>query len=424
MQEALLVIVLCLLFSAFFSGMEIAFVSSNKIYLELEKKKHGPVAFLMRQTVKNPAKFIATMLIGNNVALVVYGIFMGDLIVDLIYPALSATTQLPLNVLLIQTLISTFIILMTAEFLPKVFFQLYANQLFKLFLIPAYIFFLFFSPVTTFVMWLSDSLFHPNSKQERGDIQVAFSKIEIGNFISEQMEGIDTDEEVDSEIQLFQNALEFSNVKARDVMVPRTEITAVSHKETPDQLRDLFVKSGYSKILVYKENLDNIVGYIHSFDLFKNPENIRSIILPIEHIPESMYVKDLFDKLTKKHKSMAVVLDEYGGTAGLITMEDIVEELFGEIEDEHDSQALIEEVLEPGKWLFSARLAVDDLNEKYDLNLPESSHYETLGGLIVYYAEEIPSQGEKVQIPPYKFTMRSVSNTKIDLVELNFVEPS
>ena len=400
-----------LLLSAFFSGMEIAYVSSNKIHIEIEKKQNTFLAGVLKKITKRPSKFIATMLVGNNIALVIYGFFMGDLLME--YIPIAGFTGL-----LIQTIISTIIILLTAEFLPKVFFQIYANSLVKIFAVPAYFFYFLFSLISEFIIWISDLVLKLIFKSEGDTVQLTFSKLELGNYISEQMEIAETKEEMDSEIQIFQNALDFSEVKSREAMIPRTEVVAVDINTTPKELAKIFTETGLSKILVYKENIDDILGYVHSFELFKNPASIKKVLMPVVFVPETMLVKDVLGILSKKRKSIAVVIDEYGGTSGIITVEDIIEELFGDIEDEHDSIALIEEELGDGHYKFSARLEVDYLNETYKLNLEESENYETLGGLIVNFTEEIPDQGETVEIEDYIFTILEVSSTKIELVEV------
>jgi CBS domain containing-hemolysin-like protein len=413
--------------SAFFSGMEIAFISANKIHIEIEKKQEGILAQILTRLTNKPSKFIATMLIGNNIALVVYGLYMGDLLMNWFQTKLPADNnfvQLMLTdfSLLTQTLISTIIILLTAEFLPKVLFQIYANKLLKILAAPAYFFYLLFSFVSDFVIKVSDVLLKTFFKTDGDEVQLAFSKLELGDYITEQMETGMEEDDIDSEIQIFQNALEFSAVKAREVMVPRTEIIAVELHETPKNLAKLFTETGLSKILVFKDTIDNIIGYIHSYELFSKPKTIKSILLPVEFVPETMLIQDILNVLTKKRKSIAVVLDEYGGTSGIMTVEDIVEELFGEIEDEHDSTDLMEEELNSTTYKFSARLEVDYLNEQYKLELPESEEYETLGGLIVNVTGEIPDQNSEILIEHYLFTILEVSSTKIDLVTLEVKE--
>ena len=423
MSSETLIIVLSLLFSAFFSGMEIAFVSSNKIHIEIEKKQSGFLSHLLKKITAKPSKFIATMLIGNNIALVVYGLYMGDVLVDWFAQYLTTDSTLFYYLfnelsLLTQTIISTLVILVTAEFLPKVFFQIYANSLLKLLALPAYIFYLLFSFFSSFVIWISDFVLKTFFKTKGDEVQLAFTKVELGNYISEQMESVEADDEVDSEIIIFQNALEFSEVKAREAMVPRTELTAIEIHDSIKNLSTLFTQTGHSKIVVFKNSIDDILGYVHAFDLFKNPKSIKSMLMPVEFVPETMLAKDILNVLTKKRKSLAVVLDEYGGTSGILTVEDIVEELFGEIEDEHDSVALIEEQLDECSFLFSARLEVDYLNETYKLQLPEHENYETLGGLIVHFTQEIPEQDQQIKIENFQFTIQEVSNTKIEFIAL------
>ena len=400
-----------LILSAFFSGMEIAYVSSNKIHIEIEKKQNNFLAGILKKITKRPSKFIATLLVGNNIAVVIYGFFMGDLLME--YIPLTGFAGL-----LVQTVISTLVILMTAEFLPKVFFQIYANSLVKIFAVPAYFFYVLFSLISEFIIWISDLVLKLIFKSGGDTVQFTFSKLELGNYISEQMEIVETKEEIDSEIQIFQNALDFSEVKSREAMIPRTEIVAVDIDTTPKELAKIFTETGLSKILVYNENIDDILGYIHSFELFKKPADLKSVLMPVVFVPETMLVKDVLGILSKKRKSLAVVIDEYGGTSGIITVEDIIEELFGEIQDEHDSNALYEEEIADDHYKFSARLEVDYLNENYKLDLEESENYETLGGLIVNHTEEIPEKGETVEIDNFIFTILEVSNTKIELVEL------
>ncbi len=422
MEVQLLIIITALLFSAFFSGMEIAYVSANKIHIELEKKQDGILAKILKRLTLKPSKFIATMLVGNNVALVIYGFCMGELLVDWVHktPWLNQYITSEYE-LLFQTIISTMVILVTAEFLPKVFFQVYANKLLKFLALPAYIFYQLFWLISEFVMWISNVVLRKFFKTEGDEVQLEFSKIELGDYITEQMEAGHQDEDIDSEIQIFQNALEFSAVKTREVMIPRTEIVAIELRETTKNLAKLFSETGYSKVLVYKNTIDDIIGYVHSFELFKKPKTIRSIVLPVVFVPEAMLANDVLNVLTKKRKSIAVVLDEYGGTSGIVTVEDIVEELFGEIEDEHDVTELLEKRISEHEYMFSGRLEVDYINETYKLNLPESENYETLGGLIVSETEEIPQQNEIIIINNLKFTIVEVSNTKIDTIQLQIL---
>lgn len=427
MDSNALIIILSLILSAFFSGMEIAYVSSNKIHIEIAKKQNDFLAKTLTKLTAKPSKFIATMLIGNNIALVVYGFLMGDKLVTW-FKNILPTDYGFLNYMLLdlslltQTVISTLLILVTAEFLPKVFFQIYANSLLKIFAVPAYFFYGLFSWVSDFVIWISNMILHRFFKTGKEDVQLVMTKVELGNYISEQMESVEEHDEVDSEIQIFQNALDFSEVKAREVMLPRTEIIAVDINEPIKNLKALFTSSGLSKILVYKDSVDDIVGYVHSFELFKKPKDIKSVVRGVEFVPETMLVKDVLNVLTKKRKSISVVIDEYGGTSGIITVEDIIEELFGEIEDEHDTMELVEEKIDDHHYKFSARLEVDYVNEAYKLDLPEGENYETLGGLIVDETEEIPHINDQIQIENYLFTILEVSTTKIDLIALKVLD--
>jgi len=396
--------------SAFFSGFEIAYVSSNKVHIEILKKQEGLIANILTRLTYRPSKLLATMLVGNNVALVVYGFEMGKVMTLLLPPFFQ-------NVLW-HTIISTLIILITAEFMPKVFFQIYANQLLKLFAIPAYFFYLLFYPFSSFIIWISDFVLRVFFKTKGDYVPLSFTKVELVDYISEQMGNVPKKEEVDAEVQMFQNALEFSGVKAREIMIPRTEIVAVDLNETIENLIATFVSSGFSKILIYNENIDDIVGYVHSFDMFKKPKTIKEVLIPVVTIPETIQINEVLNLLMRKRKSMAVVLDEYGGTSGIVTLEDIVEELFGEIEDEHDKDKFIEEKISDDEYLFSARLEVDYINETYHLNLPESEEYETLSGLILLHTEEIPTQGETISLPPFVFSIEACSQTRIETVRI------
>ena len=407
---SIVIILTTLVLSAFFSGFEIAYVSSNKVHIEILKKQEGLIANILTRLTYRPSKLLATMLVGNNVALVVYGFEMGKVMTLLLPPFFQ-------NVLW-HTIISTLIILITAEFMPKVFFQIYANQLLKLFAVPAYFFYLLFYPFSSFIIWISDFVLRVFFKTKGDYVPLSFTKVELVDYISEQMGNAPKKEEVDAEVQMFQNALEFSGVKAREIMIPRTEIVAVDLNETIENLIATFVSSGFSKILIYNENIDDIVGYVHSFDMFKKPKTIKEVLIPVVTIPETIQINEVLNLLMRKRKSMAVVLDEYGGTSGIVTLEDIVEELFGEIEDEHDKDKFIEEKISDDEYLFSARLEVDYINETYHLNLPESEEYETLSGLIVLHTEEIPTKGETISLPPFVFSIEACSQTRIETVRV------
>jgi putative hemolysin len=419
MEIELIIITVSILLSAFFSGMEIAFVSANKMHIELEKKRDGFIPKILRIITQKSSKFITTMLVGNNISLVIYSYYMGEFLLRM----------LPLNsfnefsILLIQTIISTIVILVTAEFLPKAIFRIYANEVLKIFAIPAYIFYYLFHFFSEFITIISDFFLRVFFKTNAYEEQTEFSKEELGNYINEQLETGNVDYDLDSEIQIFQNALQFQNVKAREVMVPRTEIVSVEIHETVSNLKNVFIKTGLSKILVYKSSLDDVVGYVNAFELFKNPKTIKSILLPLELVPESMMINDILNTLIKKRKSVAIVIDEYGGTSGMITVEDIVEELFGEIEDEHDSQEFLEEKINDSKFNFSARLEVDYLNEEYNLNISKSEAYETLGGYIIEHTENIPEEKELIEIDHLEFKILKMSGAKIDEVSLKIINP-
>ncbi|MGB0891460.1 MAG: hemolysin family protein [Flavobacteriaceae bacterium] len=414
MEYQITIIVISVIFSAFFSGMEIAFVSANKLHIELEKKREGLIPTILSKLTLNPSKFITAMLIGNNIALVIYSYFMGKFLVNI----LPLTSFSDFTILLIQTVISTLIILVTAEFLPKTIFRIYANEVIKIFALPAYVFYLLFYIISSFISFISDFFLRVFFKTKEDENQTEFSKEELGNYINEQLETGNNEDELDSEIQIFQNALEFHKVKSREIMVPRTEIMAVEIHETVTNLKNLFIETGYSKILVYKTSLDDIIGYVNAFELFKKPKSIKSILLPVEIVPESMIINDVLNSLMKKRKSIAVVVDEYGGTSGIITVEDIVEELFGEIEDEHDSLELLEDRISTNEFHFSARLEVDYLNEEYGLEIPKEEAYETLGGFIINSTENIPQQDEELTIDDFFIKILKVSSSKIDTIYL------
>ncbi len=413
MEIDIIIILFSIITSAFFSGMEIAFISANKLHIELEKKRKGFFPNILGKITQNSSKFITTMLVGNNISLVIYSYFMGKVII----------AYLGMSSILIQTFISTIIILVTAEFLPKAIFRVYANETLKIFALPAYFFYMLLYSFSYLINGISDFFLKFIFSTDKDQHQTAFSKEELGDYITEQLEnGNDSEEEIDSEIQIFQNALEFQKVKAREIMVPRTEILAIEIHESVSKLSELFIKSGYSKILVYKTSLDDIIGHVNAFELFKKPNSIKSLLLPIEIVPESMMISDVLNSLTRKRKSIAVVVDEYGGTSGMITVEDVVEELFGEIEDEHDVQELIDVRINENEFKLSARLEIDYLNEEYNINIPKEEAYETLGGFIINQTENIPQKGEELYILNYKIIILDVSSSKIEEISLKILD--
>ncbi len=418
MELEIAIILISIILSAFFSGMEIAFVSANKLQIELEKKKEGVIGYVISVFSKSPSKFITTMLVGNNIALVVYSYFMGGFLMQL----LPIENWNSFSVLLVQTAISTIIILVTAEFLPKAIFRIYAGEVLRIFSIPAYFFYILLYAFSGVINKISDFFLRIFFKTTSDDEYTVFGREELGYYINEQLETQQEDVEIDSEIQIFQNALDFQSVKVREIMVPRTDICALEIHESVEQLKEKFVKTGYSKILIYKNSLDEILGYVNAFELFKKPTTIKSILLPVEVVPESMMINDVLNLLMKKRKSIAVVIDEYGGTSGIVTVEDVVEELFGEIEDEHDSKELLHLKISEDEYTFSARLEIDFLNEEYDLKIPKDESYETLGGFIISHTESIPEKDEIIEIDNYKIKILKVGSSKIEEVYFKVLE--
>ncbi len=397
MTTDLLIILSLLLLSAFFSGMEIAFVSADRVQLALDKKNPGMTGKILEKLAQKPSDFITTMLVGNNVALVIYGFFMGDIIIKYLHRFWPNISNF--NELLLQTIISTLIILFTAEFLPKVIFQLYANKLLRLFALPAYIIYVIFWPVTQFILKISNGILKIIFKTQATDVQEAVTKVELAKFISQKLENAEKQSgETDPELEILNNALDFVDVKAREIMVPRTEIVAIEDTADIADLKQKFIDSGLSKIIVYKNNIDDIKGYVHSFELFQNPKRIKSIIRDVLFVPETISIHELLKKMTQTKKNIAIVLDEYGGTSGLITLEDIIEEIFGEIEDEHDKNDLFEKQIDENTYILSGRHEIEDLNKKYHLAIPEDENYETLGGYILSKIGEIPEENDTFDI--------------------------
>jgi CBS domain containing-hemolysin-like protein len=408
-----IIIISSLLFSAIFSGLEIAFITSSKLQIELEAQKGSLAAKICSKFVSHPSRFIATLLIGNNAALVVFTIYMEAVLGQ----PLSVLGN-PMLILLIQTIISTIVILFLAEYLPKSLFQLSPNSALRFFAYPInlvyYLLYFFVSGVIGVSKKLLKWSFNVDLEEEKP----VFGKIDLNQYLEDFTSQVDEEEEVDHEIQIFQNALDFSSIKVRECMVPRTEIVALSIDDTVEKLSKKFTKTGYSKILIYRENIDNIIGLVDSFEMFKRPEEIKQILLPIMIVPESMPADELLSTFKKKRKTVAVVVDEFGGTAGMVTIEDVIEEIFGEIEDEHDAPDLVEVKINENEFLFASRLEVDYLNEEHKLQLPESEEYETLGGLIIHHYQSIPKGGTYFNLDRYSFLIEKVSDTKIELVRL------
>ena len=402
-----------LIFSAFFSGMEIAFISSSKLKIELDNKKGQFSAKILSFFSSKPAWFIAAMLIGNNIALVIYTLYVAELIEPYL-------TSLALNssiILLFQTLFSTFFILLFAEFLPKSIFRLNPNYTLRIFSLILFVFYIILWPITAFVVNLSNSILKLFGNEESIN-KVSFKKTDLDLYINELKKDLEIGEEMEHDVKIFHNALSFSEVIARDCMVPRNEIVALEINDKIEALKELFLESGHSRIIIYKENIDNIIGYVHSIELFKTPVSIKSMLIPISIVPESISGIKLLEDFIDKKISVSVVVDEYGGTSGILTMEDIIEEIFGEIDDEHDQEELIHRELTENKFLFSARLEIDFINEKYRLKLPVKEDYETLSGLIIYFAETIPEKGSTFKIENFEFKILEVDETKISKVQL------
>lgn len=413
MSTLFLFALIALTFSAFFSGMEIAFISSSKLKIELDNKKGQLSAKILSFFSSNPAWFIAAMLIGNNIALVIYTLHVAELI----EPYLISINLNSSIILVIQTLFSTFFILLFAEFLPKAIFRLNPNYTLRFFSFILIIFYFLLWPITAIVVFLSNSILKLFGNEESID-KVSFKKTDLDLYINELKKELEIGEEMEHNVKIFHNALSFSDVIARDCMVPRNEIVALEINDKIEELKKLFLDSGHSRIMIYKENIDNIIGYVHSIELFKIPISIKSMLIPISIVPESMTGIKLLEDFIDKKISVSVVVDEYGGTSGILTMEDIIEEIFGEIDDEHDQEELIHREISENNFLFSARLEIDFINEKYRLKLPVKEDYETLSGLIIYFAETIPEKGSTFKIENFEFKILEVDETKISKVQL------
>jgi CBS domain containing-hemolysin-like protein len=420
-MDLFFVIIATILFSAFFSGMEIAFITANKLRLELDKKQNIVFSKLISLYTQHPAQFIATMLIGNNVSLVIYGIAFAKLLQPFFNQYLPDSL-----VLLVQTFISTIIILATAEYLPKMFFRINPNGLLKFFTVPIAFFYFLFYPITRITMGISKIVLKVLLNEDIKNVneKIVFSRIDLDHFVNQSDNTNDSQnkEEIDNEVKLFRNALDFSKVKLREIMVPRTEMAVLDINSTVDELRQKYIETGYSRILFYEENIDNIIGYIHHSVIFTNPESITSNLSKVLIVPETMPASKLLSKFIQQRLSIAIVVDEFGGTSGMVTSEDILEEIFGEIEDEHDTVYLIEKQVAPNEYVISGRVELDELNEKFNLDFPENENYETLAGYILFNYESIPKINTVINIGAYRFKILKATNTKIELVHLNILD--
>ena len=415
MTATLSVILICLLLSAFFSGMEIAFLTSNKLRIEIDKSKKGVTQALIDLFISHSGMYITTLLVGNNVVMVIYGIFMSDLLVKQFeFLHLSIGVEL-----FVETLVSTLIILVFAEFLPKTVFRLRSNLFLKLFSVPVFLFYLLFFPLSYFSVWLGGWLLRIFTGRKLGHKEPNrdFGKVDLNNLIDEGEVNARQEEEM-HEIKLFRNALDFSEVKLRECIVPRPDVVALSIDSSIEELTQLFIDTGLSRILIYKESIDDIIGYVHISTLFKDPPTIAKALSRVLIVPETMSAQRLLNLFIRDQKSVAVVVDEFGITAGIVTIEDIMEEIFGEIEDEHDHLNLKEVMISEQEYIFSGRLEVDYLNEKYHLDLEEREEYETLAGLVLYFNQSIPQEGETIVVNDLTFKILSVKNARIEEIKV------
>lgn len=411
-------IFITLLLSAFFSGMEIAFVSSNRMLAEMDKGSSRLTRRLQTFFYKNPNDFVSTMLVGNNIVLVVYGIFVARLLDNTIFkgldPAISVTAD---------TILSTLVVLFTGEFLPKTLFKSNPNKFFSFFVFPAYLFYLLLWPVSRFSTLLSKILLKISGvKVDKDNDDGEFSKIDLDYLVQSSIDNATDNSQIDDEVRIFQNALDFSDTKVRDCMVPRTEICAVEKSSSLSDLKNIFIESGKSKILVYDNDIDHIIGYIHSLELFRNPNDWHNHIRTMPFVPETMSARKMMQTFLQQKKSLGVVIDEFGGTSGIISLEDIVEEIFGDIEDEHDNSNYIAQKNSDGTYLLSARLEIDKVNDLFSLDIPESEDYMTIGGFILHEYENFPKLNEVVRIGRFEFKIIKNTMTKIELVRLKVID--
>ena len=411
-------IFITLLLSAFFSGMEIAFVSSNRMLAEMDKGTSRLTRRLLTFFYKNPNDFVSTMLVGNNIVLVVYGIFVARLLDNTIFkgldPAISVTAD---------TILSTLVVLFTGEFLPKTLFKSNPNKFFSFFVFPAYLFYLLLWPVSRFSTFLSKILLKISGvKVDKDNDDGEFSKVDLDYLVQSSIDNASDNSQIDDEVRIFQNALEFSDTKVRDCMVPRTEICAVEKSSSLSDLKNIFIESGKSKILVYDNDIDHIIGYIHSLELFRNPNDWHNHIRTMPFVPETMSARKMMQTFLQQKKSLGVVIDEFGGTSGIISLEDIVEEIFGDIEDEHDNSNYIAQKNPDGSYLLSARLEIDKVNDLFSLDIPESEDYMTIGGFILHEYENFPKLNEVVRIGRFEFKIIKNTMTKIELVRLKVID--
>lgn len=408
-------IIIAMMFSAFFSGMEIAFISSNRMLLEMDKEKNGWSQKILSVFYAHPNGFVSTMLVGNNIALVVYGILIARLFDFTIFKGMQPGFTVPAD-----TILSTLIVLFTGEFLPKTLFKSNSNRLLTIFSLPAYISYIILWPISRFATLLAKIILRVfGIKIQKEEEEEGFTKVDLDYLVQSSIENAKNVDEIDDEVKIFQNALDFADLKVRDCMVPRTEIYAVDNNSSLEELKQMFVESGHSKILVYKEDVDHIIGYVHSSEMFRNPSDWHDTIRTMPFVPETMSAQKMMQIFLQQKKSLGVVVDEFGGTSGIVSLEDIVEEIFGEIEDEHDNSEYVMKKTESGDYILAARLEIDKVNEKLNLDLPESDDYMTIGGLILHEFQSFPKLNEIVKIGKYEFKIIKNTMTKIELVQLH-----
>ena len=411
----LIYILISLAFSAFFSGMEIAFISSNKLRFELDKSDKSLTSWILDKFYQNPNQFISTMLVGNNIALVIYGLLMAKIL----EPFIANVIENEVMIVFIQSVISTILILFTGEFIPKTIFKLNPNFSLSLFSLPLYIIYIVLYPISKLASLLSFMILKVvGVKNVSESTQKTLGKVDLDYFIQQSIEEAPQNSDIDTEVKIFQNALDFSNVRLRDCIVPRTEIVACDKTVSMEELRSRFIETGISKILVYNENIDDIIGYIHSSEMFKNPEDWTQNIREISIVPETMAANKLMKHLLQEKKSLAVVVDEFGGTSGIVALEDLVEEIFGEIEDEHDTKSYVARQVSDSEYILSGRMEIDSLNEKFGLELPESDDYVTIAGYILHAYQNFPKLNETVVVDRYSFKIIRMTSTKIELVRM------
>jgi CBS domain containing-hemolysin-like protein len=417
-MNSIIIILLSLIFSAFFSGMEIAFISANKLRYEIDKKNKNIAVVFLNVLFKNPQQFISTLLVGNNVALVIFGLQMAVLL----EAPLSKIYSNAIFVTFSQTIISTIIVLFTGEFLPKTIFRINSNLWLKFFSVPLWLCYVCLYPLSKFVTLLSYGLFYLfGQKVTMSSKKQTLNRTDLDFWVQESIENVADNEEIEHEVKIFQNALDFSSVKLKDCMVPRTEVVAVDHETSVEKLKSIFFDTGFSKILVYQTDIDNVLGYIHSSEMFVVTSSWEEHIQTMPIVPETMPASKLLAQLMQQKKSMAVVVDEFGGTAGIVTLEDIMEEIFGEIEDEHDNNKLVSKQLASGDYILSGRLEIDAVNQQYGLEIPESDNYVTIAGFILHHYQDFPKVNETIKIENYQIRILRVTLNKIELVNLKVI---